>query len=370
MTFGPEGETTVLIVDDTPENLSVLHNLLGTRYRCQIATSGSVALEIARRSPQPDLILLDVVMTGMDGFEVCRRLKADPVTEGIPVIFLTVQSDARDEQEGLELGAVDYIMKPISPALVLARVRTHLHLKATRDFLKDKSEYLEAEVVRRTSEIGMIQDIAMVALGSLAETRDNETGAHIRRTQHFMKLLADKAAKLPEFQKALPEETIILLYKSAPLHDIGKVGIPDHILLKPGRLTPQEFEVMKTHTVLGTQAIQAAERHFGKNASFLKSISFLEPASEIALSHHERWDGAGYPLGLAGENIPLSGRLMAVADVYDALRSERVYKPPYPHEKAVSLIQEGQNGQFDPRLVDIFLKTADEWRDIYRAYRI
>lgn len=368
MKFAPEDETTILVVDDVPENISLLHNLLETYYRCQIATSGPEALELARRTPQPSLILLDIVMDGMDGFEVCRRLKADPLTESIPVIFLTVQSDAQDEQAGLELGAVDYIMKPISPALVLARVKTHLHLKATRDFLKDKSEYLEAEVIRRTSEIGMIQDIAMVALGSLAETRDNETGAHIRRTQHFMKLLASEAAKTPAFQNELPEEMIALLYKSAPLHDIGKVGIPDHILLKPGRLTPQEFEVMKTHTILGMQAIQAAERHFGRNASFLQSISFLQPAREIAVSHHERWDGHGYPQGLSGEGIPLSGRLMAVADVYDALRSERVYKPPYTHEKAVSLIREGQNGQFDPRMVEIFLETETQWRDIYQEY--
>ncbi len=274
---------------------------------------------------------------------------ADP---GYSVIFLTSQSDIEDEQAGLDLGAVDYITKPISPPLVLARIKTHLNLKASKDFLKDKTVFLEREVLRRTREIAMIQDVTMVALGSLAETRDNETGAHIRRTQLFMRLLADEAAKLMAFQRQLNEETIELFFKSAPLHDIGKVGIPDHILLKPGRLTPQEFEVMKTHTTLGVLAIQAAERRLGT------PVTFLKHAREIAGSHHEKWDGSGYPAGISGETIPLSGRMMALADVYDALRSERVYKPAFSHEKAFDLITKDSAGHFDPRLLQIFHDTA------------
>lgn len=350
---------TILVVDDVPDNLVILTALLQDHYRVLSASTGHGALEMAHKVPPPDLILLDVVMEDLDGFEVCRRLKADPVTEEIPVIFLTSQSESQDEQTGLDLGAVDYLTKPFSPPLVLARIKTQLKLKASQDFLKDKNSFLEQEVARRTKEIATIQEVTMVAFGSLAETRDNETGAHIRRTQHFMRLLATEAGALVEFRRLLTEETIALLFQSAPLHDIGKVGIPDHILLKPGRLNSQEFEVMKTHTTLGVLAIQAAERRLGS------PVTFLRCAREIAGTHHERWDGTGYPSGLAGDDIPLSGRLMAVADVYDALRSERVYKPAYSHEKAVELMKEGSKGHFDPRLLKIFCESSEIWKETF-----
>ncbi len=353
---------TVLIVDDMPENVELLSAFLGSRYKTIAATSGKTAIEQAKRQPGPDLILLDMVMDDLDGLEVCRELKRDPKTAEIPIIFLTGQSDMKDEEAGLAAGAVDYIHKPFSPPLVLARVATHLQMKQARDMLRGHASYLEREVERRTREITAIQDVALVAMGSLAETRDNETGAHIRRTQHFMLLLATEASKLGAFSRQLPPEAVELIVKSAPLHDIGKVGIPDHILLKPGKLSAEEFEVMKTHTTLGHQSIEAASRMLPTRGSFLGY------AADIALSHHERWDGRGYPRGLAGESIPLPGRMMALADVYDALRSERVYKPAYTHEQAFEIMAREAEGQFDPKLFKIFRENAAEWDEVFTRF--
>lgn len=360
--MAPGDRPTVLIVDDVPENLSLLANLLKGLCRTLVSTSGEEAISLARRSPSPDLILLDIVMPDLDGFEVCRLLKLDPATNDIPVIFLTAYADLEDEQAGLDMGAVDYITKPFNVPLVLARVKAQLNLKAARDFLKNQNAYLEAEVNRRTKEIGRIQDVTMVALGSLAETRDSETGTHIRRTQHFVRHLAEKVRFLDDFRGELTDEVIELLYKSAPLHDIGKVGIPDRILLKPGPLTPQEFEVMKTHTTLGAKAIEEAEKAIASSGSFLRY------AREIALSHHERWDGSGYPHQLQGDSIPLAGRIMALADVYDALRSERVYKKAFSHAETTSLITKSSRGRFDPRLLTIFEQTSEEWKEIYHSF--
>jgi putative two-component system response regulator len=238
---------TILVVDDTPANLSLMTGLLRDDYKVKAAIDGEKALRIAQASPPPDLILLDIMMPGMDGYEVCRRLKADPATRDIPVIFLTAKSGVEDEKMGLDLGAVDYITKPISPPIVMARVRNHLVLKASADFLRDKADYLEHEVGKRTAEVIAIQDVTILAMASLAETRDSDTGNHIRRTQHYVKALALKLREQPRLAALLDDRYILMLFKSAPLHDIGKVGIPDRILLKPGKLTPEEFELMKTH---------------------------------------------------------------------------------------------------------------------------
>ncbi len=359
---GNQKKPTVLIVDDAAENIAMMGSLLKSSYTTKAAMEGEAALRIASARSPPDLILLDVMMPGMDGYEVCRRLKENPTTADIPVIFLTSMSEVQDEQKGLELGAVDYIAKPISPAIVKARVRTHLQLKSARDFLRDKSEYLEQEVERRTREISTIQDVTMVAMGSLAETRDNETGNHIRRTQSFVGALALSMKEHPLYKDYLTIETISLLQKSAPLHDIGKVGIPDSILLKPGKLTPEEFEIMKTHTTLGRDAIIAAEKLMES------STSFLRIAREIAWSHHEKWDGTGYPRGLSGNDIPIAGRLMAVADVYDALICKRIYKPAFSHETAVSTIKDGSGAHFDPEIVDVFLEISEQFREIARKF--
>jgi len=352
----------VLIVDDTPENLQLMNGLLREHYRTRLANNGERALKAALQAPLPDLILLDVMMPGMDGYEVCRRLKADPATARIPVIFLTAKAEIADEEMGFSAGCVDYITKPISPPIVMARVQTQLALKAAADFLHDKNAYLEQEVQRRTREVQVIQDVTIMAMCSLAETRDNETGNHIRRTQSYVLALARKLEADPHFADYLRGNTPEVLHKSAPLHDIGKVGIPDAILLKPGRLTPEEFEVMKTHTTLGRDAIVAAERLIGADDTFLRL------AREIAYGHQEKWDGSGYPQGARGEAIPVGARLMAIADVYDALISARVYKPGLPHEKAVAIIAEGRGTHFDPRMVDAFLQIADEFRQIAQAF--
>ncbi|MGE5027873.1 MAG: HD domain-containing phosphohydrolase, partial [Betaproteobacteria bacterium] len=270
--------------------------------------------------------------------------------------------EVEDEQKGLELGAVDYITKPISPPLVLARVKNHLALKASADFLRDQNDYLEQEVAKRTREVMAIQDVTILAMASLAETRDSDTGNHIRRTQFYVKALAEKLRDHPRFAQHLSEHSIQTLFKSAPLHDIGKVGIPDHILLKPGRFTPDEFEIMKTHAALGWDAIEHAEQSLGTR------VEFLNTAKEIAYFHHEKWDGSGYPEGIAGDDIPIPARLMALADVYDALISRRVYKEGMSHEKAVQIVIEGRGSHFDPDIVDAFLEIQEVFRAIASRY--
>ena len=302
------------------------------------------------------------MMPGMDGYEVCQRLKANPATRDIPVIFLTAKAEVEDEKKGLELGAVDYLTKPVSPPIVMARVKNHLALKSHADFLRNKSAFLEDEVAKRTREVMAIQDVTILAMASLAETRDSDTGNHIRRTQFYVKVLAEKLKDHPRFSHTLTDSYINMLFKSAPLHDIGKVGIPDRILLKPGRFTPEEFEIMKSHTTLGRDAIQHAEDSLGMN------VEFLQMAKEIAYYHQEKWDGAGSPEGIGGDHIPLSARLMAVADVYDALISRRVYKDGMPHEKAVSIIVESRGNHFDPDIVDAFVALQDDFKAIAARY--
>ena len=353
---------TVLVVDDTPDNLMLMAALLKDKYRVKVANSGEKALRILQGDPLPDLILLDIMMPGLSGHQVAERLQQDPRTRDIPIIFLTAMTAVESEIQGLALGAVDYITKPISPPRVLARVDTQLKIKAAADFLRDQNDFLEQEVQRRTREVMAIQDVTIQAMASLAETRDNETGNHIRRTQHYVKLLAELLRDHPRFRHFLDDDTIGLLFKSAPLHDIGKVGIPDHILLKPGRLTVEEFEIMMTHTTLGRDAIQRAEDQLGI------SVDFLRLAKEIAYSHQEKWDGSGYPQGLAGDAIPISARLMAVADVYDALISRRVYKSGMSHEEAVDIIRQGGGWHFDPDVCDAFLSAAEQFKAIVERF--
>ncbi len=355
-------KATVLVVDDTPDNLSLMSGLLKDDYKVKVANNGEKALKIAQSDSPPDLVLLDIMMPGMDGYEVCRHLKSNPQTRDIPVIFLTAKVEVEDEKRGLELGAVDYLTKPVSPPIVMARVKNHLALKAQADFLRDKGDFLELEVAKRTREVMAIQDVTILAMASLAETRDSDTGNHIRRTQFYVKALAEKLKMHPRFSATLTEYYITMLFKSAPLHDIGKVGIPDRILLKPGKFEPAEFEIMKTHAALGRDAIQHAEDSLGTR------VDFLSMAKEIAYGHQEKWDGSGYPLGAAGENIPTCARLMAVADVYDALISRRVYKEGMPHEKAVSIIVEGKGSHFDPDMVDAFVDIQETFREIAKRY--
>jgi len=358
----PETRPTILIVDDTPDNIMLLSRLLKDRYNTKVANNGSTALQIAGATPSLDLILLDVMMPGLDGYETCRQLKANPATADIPVIFLTAKSQVEDEAMGLSLGAVDYIAKPISPPILFARVATQLNLRAARRALQDHNENLEKLVQERTVQLYLMQEAIIVAMASFAETRaqgrEEMSGNHIRRTQNYVRALATHLQSHPRFASALSDEAIELLYRSAPLHDIGKVGIPDRILLKPGNLDREEFELMKMHAVYGRDTIMLVEKHIGG------SNSFLMFAREIAHSHQEKWDGSGYPQNLVGEQIPLSARLMAVADVYDALISRRVYKPAFTHEQALDVMRKGRGSHFDPDVLDAFFEIEAEFARI------
>ena len=352
----------ILIVDDNPENLTVLGELLRDRYKVRAANSGERALQLAAQAPLPDLILLDVMMPNLSGYEVLERLRATPATRAIPVIFTTAMSATEDEQRGLVLGAVDYITKPLRPAIVLARVHAQLELKRARELLQRDNAALEAEIDRRMRENLLVQDVTIRALARLAETRDNETGHHILRTQEYVHTLARRASRHARFAAQLDERSVALIAKSAPLHDIGKVGIPDQVLLKPGKLTPEEWKVMQTHARLGAEALRRAI------ADTKQPVAFLSFAAQIAHHHHERWDGSGYPDGLAGEAIPLAARVMAIADVFDALISRRVYKPPMSFDAARQTMVAQRAVQFDPDLLDLFVEGFDEFCAIARRY--
>lgn len=348
---------TLLVVDDTPENIDVLDGILRKDYKIRAALNGEKAIRIATGKNPPDLILLDIMMPDMDGYEVCRVLKARSDTKTIPVIFVTAKGDIVDESKGFEVGCVDYITKPVSAPLVRARVKSQLALY-------DQSRSLEHMVRDRTRELLHTQDVTILGLALLAEYRDNETGGHIMRTQQYVRTLAEHLVQIPKYRRDLDGEMIELLFKSTPLHDIGKVGVPDSILLKPGPLTDAEFAVMKKHTIYGGDALARAEKALKTG----ESSTFLKLGKEIAYTHHEKWDGSGYPYGLKGEEIPLSGRLMALFDIYDALISKRVYKPPFPHAKAVAIITEGDGKvmpeHFDPEILEVFKEHHDSFRQI------
>ncbi len=342
-------QETILIVDDEPGNLAVLTSVLRPQYRLRAANGGEAALQVAASEPRPDLILLDVMMPGMDGFAVLRALRRDTATADVPVVFLTGMTDVEDEERGLREGAADFVTKPLRPAVVLARVQAQLGAKRARDMLRAQNALLEAEVRRRMAENDLIQEVSIRALAHLAEMRDTDTGAHIHRTQSFVRELALRLRHHPRFAAYLGGRTIELITRSAPLHDIGKVGIPDRILLKPGALDPVEGATMKTHASLGADAIEHAE------SDLSAPVEFLALACEIARWHHEKWDGTGYPDGLRGDAIPIPARLMALADVFDALISPRVYKPAMTHVEARDVIVEGRGSHFDPDVVDGFI---------------
>ncbi len=352
-------DCNVLVVDDTEANVDILVDALGELYEVSVAMDGESALEAVAEEP-PDIILLDIMMPGMDGYEVCRRLKTEGSAAEIPVIFLSALTEIENKTKGFQLGAVDYITKPFEVLEVQARVKTHLSLVLAGRELRTQNEMLEEKVLERTLELAQTQDVTIHSLAGLAETRDNETGGHILRTQGYVKALAEQLAKDSPYAGRLDTRTIELFYKTAPLHDIGKVGVPDAILLKPGKLTSEEFDIMKRHAELGYEALVRSEKTF----NLVRKPDFLEHARDIALTHHEKWNGKGYPRGLAGEDIPLSGRIMAVADVYDALISKRVYKPAFTHEKAAAIIREESGAHFDPVVVEAFSAIEEEFKRI------
>jgi putative two-component system response regulator len=338
----------ILIVDDEIFYIDLLKDLLEDDYHIVVAMDGESALKNISDSGSPDLVLLDILMPEMDGYEVCKRIKK--LSHTIPVIFLTVKGGVEDEIYGFELGAVDYISKPFSPPIVKARVRSHLELS-------NQKHMLELAVSERTQEIARARDVAIHCMASLAETRDVETGKHIRRTQAYVRILAKQLQDHPRFKTYLDDQRIELICNAAPLHDIGKVGVPDRVLLKPGKLDTEEWIEMRRHAEYGLVAIENAEKELG-------STPLLDVAKAIAYTHHERWDGTGYPLGLKGDDIPISGRLMALADVYDALISERVYKDIYPHDDAVEIISAERGTHFDPDITDAFVELEHEFKRI------
>ncbi|MBI3283371.1 MAG: two-component system response regulator [Burkholderiales bacterium] len=333
---------TILVVDDTPENLDVLSGILKDEYKIKIAINGSRALTIAHADPAPDLILLDVMMPGLNGWDVCRALKLDPATSAIPVIFITAMGEVKDEALGFELGAVDYITKPVSPPIVLARVKTHLQLH-------NQEKHLESLVQKRTLQLEQSRQSVVNRLGKAAEYRDNETGLHVIRVSHFSYLLARACG--------MNEEQARILMVAAPMHDVGKIGIPDQVLLKPGRHDGSESAVMKKHVEIGVDILS------GDDESPL-----LQWAKIIALTHHERWDGSGYPQGLKGEAIPLIGRIVTIADVFDALTSKRPYKEAWSSAAAVRYLQAESGKQFDPQLIQNFLAILPEIEKIRTRY--
>lgn len=314
----------LLLVDDEPVNLRVLKQLLADHYQLVFAKDGEQALRLAKEQ-SPDLILMDVMMPGMTGFDTCKALKADVTTASIPVIFVTALTEEHDETEGFNVGGVDYITKPISPAVVLARVKTHLSL-------------VQADELKRT-RLQVVQ-----RLGRAAEYKDNETGMHVLRMSHYSKVLA--------LAYGFNEEQAEILLHAAPMHDIGKIGIPDSIMLKPARLTEEEFAVMKTHPQIGAEILGDADSEL------------LIIARSVALTHHEKWDGSGYPNGLAGEDIPVEGRIVAIADVFDALTSKRPYKEAWSIDKTIDYIEQQSGIHFEPKLVELLKQNLPEILEI------
>ncbi len=345
----------ILIVDDTVENLQVLGEMLrGEGYKVRPVPSGKLALAAAESDP-PDLILLDIMMPEMDGYEVCRKLKQNETLARIPVIFLSALQETQDKIKAFNAGGLDYVTKPFQFEEVKARVSTHLALHRIQDEIERYNHHLESLVQEQVREISESQMATILALAKLTESRDDETGRHIERVQTFCRTLATTLSKQPPFSKIIDEGHIDRIFYASALHDIGKVGIPDSVLLKPGALTPEEFELVKQHTIIGARTLEAARRNYPNNP-------FINMGILIAKHHHERWDGSGYPSGLKGTDIPLPARIMAVIDVYDALVSQRCYKPAPSHEQSCEIIYAGSGTQFEPAVVDVFRAHAEEFR--------
>jgi putative two-component system response regulator len=334
--------STILIVDDISENIDVLYNLLKDDYEIKVAKSGKIALDLAKNDSEIDLILLDVMMPEMDGFEVCERLHSSNATKNIPVIFVTSQGEEVEEQHGFDLGAVDYITKPIKHSIVLSRVKTHLSLN-------DQKKHLQELVKDKTREIDDIMIQIIHKLGKAGEFKDEATGQHVIRISKYCQMIAlglDMSADEAEF-----------LLNIVPMHDIGKIGIPDKILLKPEKLNPEEWAIMKQHTIIGAEIIGE------------EKIDILQGSKICALTHHEKWDGSGYPLGLIGENIPIYGRITTIADVFDALVSDRPYKKAWSAIKSLEYIKKMNSKHFDPHLVNVFVDIFPEILKIKEQYK-
>jgi len=332
---------TILVVDDTPENIDVLRGILKPYYKVKVATDGEKALKIVNSNTPPAMILLDVMMPGMDGYEVCQRVKSNIDTKKIPIIFVTAKTEVIDEEKGFEVGGVDYITKPVSPPLVLARVAAQMELF-------DRSELLTRLVEEKTEQLSETRLQIIQRLGHAAEYKDNETGLHVIRMSHYSKIIAKGLGLSDSFCQ--------LLLQAAPMHDVGKIGIPDAVLLKPCKLDANEWSLMRTHPEMGAKII-------GEHSDEL-----LEMARIIALTHHEKWNGTGYPRNISGKEIPMAARIVAVTDVFDALTTERPYKKAWEVDKAVNLIKEEAGSHFDPSIVDVFLECLPDILKIKEQY--
>lgn len=345
----------ILLVDDNPQNLGVLTAILkAEQHTILVATDGKRAIEVAKKA-KPDMIMLDIMMPGMDGIEVCNHIKAIPELKDIPIIFITALSDTESITTAFASGGVDYVVKPIRAEEVIARVRAQMQLYFMR-------KNLEIQIEIKSQEIMDTKTIAMRAVANLAETRDPETGAHLQRVQLYIRELARELRKINKHGDLIDDTYIQDLYDSSPLHDIGKVGIPDKILLKPGKLNEQEFEIMKTHAQIGYFSLRRAKIPG-------RDDSFLNVGADIAYAHHEKWDGSGYPRKMKGNDIPLAGRLMAFVDVYDALTSQRVYKKAFSHQKSRTIMLEEMTGHFDPDIITVFLSIEDWFKEVAEKYR-
>jgi len=353
----------ILIVDDCPINVRILHELLCDEYELESASSGEECLD-KLRSFAPEMILLDIMMPGISGYDVCQRIKSGPLGNFTMVILVSGKASAAERLKGYEVGADDYVVKPFDHDELLAKVRIHFRLRATMKELwlankriQEFNSELEQIIEQRSHEVIATRDVAIFALAKLADSRDPETGEHLDRMRNYSRILAEQLSIAGPYAHCIDQQFIEEIYHSSPLHDIGKVGIPDAILLKPGRLTAEEFETMKEHTVIGANALREATQ---KSASG----GFLAMATTIARSHHEKYDGSGYPDGLVGEGIPLAARIVALADVYDALTSPRVYKPAYDPDVAKKMIVEENGKHFDPAVVEAFLARESEFREV------
>lgn len=349
----------IMIVDDMPQNLKLLTNMLESRgYQVFAFANGELALKAIAKNP-PDLILLDIKMPELDGYQVCTQLKADKKLAKIPVIFISALAETDDKIKAFQVGGVDYITKPFQFEEINARVQTHLKISELQSKLETHNKHLQELVSAKVKEISESQMAIIFAMAKLVDYRDNDTGNHLERAQEFCRILAIELKNSSPYTKSIDEKFINNIYYSSPLHDIGKVAIPDNILLKPDKLTFEEFEIMKTHATIGAQYLEEVLKKYPQN-------DFVRMGVEIARSSHERWDGKGYPQGLSGEAIPLSARIMAVADVYDAIRSKRSYKKPVDHPTAFSIIISESGSHFDPIVIDAFVRLKDKFEEIYK----
>jgi len=348
----------IIIVDDSMAYLTMGKNMLKTFYEVYPVTSVAKLFEILEKV-LPDLVLLDIEMPEMNGYEAIKKMKADPRLADIPVIFLTAKSDESSELEGFDLGAVDYVSKPFSGPLLLKRIASQLLIVQQKRDLQDYANSLSEKVHEKTREVINLQNAVLTTVSDLVEFRDKHTGGHVNRTQLYLKALADELIREGIYADEIKNWDMEFFLASAQLHDVGKIAISDLILNKPGKLTPEEFEIMKTHVTVGVTAIEGIMHSANKHA-------FLNHALLVVGTHHEKWDGSGYPMGLKEKNIPLEGRLMAIADVYDALISVRPYKRVFTHEEACNIIEDGAGTHFDPVLVDVFKKIKGEFEKVVR----